>query len=239
MNQRVQVKGVADMVFLLDATGSMASCINAVKDHIASFIASLTSEDPNHQSVIKDWRVKIVGYRDFDYTDAEPITDNPFTSSVEVAREQLASLEAKGGGDEPESLLEGLYRVATMPTTEPGEPRRSDSWRPRREARRFVIAFTDAPYKPTMSEPRGGTVDDVINAMMTSRIILYIYAPEIFKCYEPLQEMDKSEWHPVPVSPGESAVEALARYTSNKENFQKILDSLAKTITESFAVPPL
>jgi hypothetical protein len=239
MSQQIKVKGVADIVFLLDATGSMAPCINAVKENIAVFITSLTSKDANEQSVVKDWRVKVVGYRDFDYNDFPAIVDNPFVNSVGEVRSQLAQLEANGGGDEPESLLEGLHRVATMPETELGEPLKPDAWRHRTEARRFVVVFTDAPYKPKMSEPKGGTLDDVIHAMMTSRIILYVYAPEIFSCYETLGEMDKAEWNPVPVPAGSSPPDALKSFASDKENFQKILDMLAKTITQTAAIPPL
>ncbi len=239
MSGQVKVKGVADIAFLLDATGSMAPCINAVKDNIASFVESLTSKDANDRPAVKDWRVKIVGYRDFEYSDAPPIVDNPFTKSVEEARSHLAALEATGGGDEPESLLEGLYLLAAMDETGLGEPPKPNAWRHRTEARRFVIAFTDAPYKPKMSQPKGGTVDDVINAMMTSRIILYIYAPESFACYRTLQEMDKSEWYPIAVGPGKSPQDALAGFTSDKENFRKILDTLAKTITQTAAIPPL
>jgi hypothetical protein len=217
----------------------MAPCINAVKDNIAAFVTSLTTKDANEQSVVKDWRVKIVGYRDFDYSDAPPIVNNPFTDSVDEARSHLARLEATGGGDEPESLLEGLYRLATMTETGLGESPSPDAWRHRSEARRFVIAFTDAPYKPKMSDPKGGTVDDVIHAMMNSKIILYVYAPETFACFKTLQEMDKSEWYPIPVSGKASPQEALAGFTSDRENFQKILDTLAKTITQTAAVPPL
>ncbi|MFO0954023.1 MAG: vWA domain-containing protein [Isosphaeraceae bacterium] len=239
MSQQIKVKGVADIVFLLDATGSMAPCISAVKENIAAFITSLTTKDANDQSVVKDWRVKIVGYRDFEYTDYPAIVDNPFVTSVEEARSHLAKLEAAGGGDEPESLLEGLYRVATMPETGLNEPLNPDCWRHRSEGRRFVIVFTDATYKARMSEPRGGTVDDVINAMMNSRIILYVYAPEPFECYETLREMDKSEWYPVPVPEGSTPQKALEEFTSSRENFQKILDVLAKTITQTAAIPPL
>jgi von Willebrand factor type A domain len=239
MSQQIKVKGVADIVFLLDATGSMAPCINAIKENIAAFITSLTSKDANQQSVVKDWRVKVVGYRDFDYTDAPAIVDNPFVNSVEELRSHLAQLEATGGGDEAESLLEGLHRVATMPETGLGKPLMPDAWRDRSEARRFVVVFSDAPYKPKMSEPKGGTVDDVINAMMTSQIVLYVYAPETFSCYETLGEMDKAEWNAIPVATGSSAQEALALFTSDKDNFQKILDVLAKTITHTAPIPPL
>jgi hypothetical protein len=35
--QTSKVKGIVDIVFLLDATGSMQPCIDAVKNNIAAF----------------------------------------------------------------------------------------------------------------------------------------------------------------------------------------------------------
>ena len=45
--QQPKVKGVVDIVFLLDITGSMEPCINAVKDNIQAFVATLTAKDAN------------------------------------------------------------------------------------------------------------------------------------------------------------------------------------------------
>ena len=142
MNQQPKVKGVADIVFLLDATGSMAPCIGAVKDNIAGFVRQLTDGTAN--AFIKDWRTKIVGYRDWT-CDREPYVDNPFVNSVAALEAQLAALKDTGGGDEPESLLEALYRLANMPTAGLEEPpRRRVAARPRspplrgRLHRRFI-----------------------------------------------------------------------------------------------------
>src|SRR5205823_10862629 len=69
VSQLPKVKGVADIVFLLDATGSMGPCINAVKQNIKTFAQTFTTPTPNGPAVVKDWRAKVMGYRDLDYTD--------------------------------------------------------------------------------------------------------------------------------------------------------------------------
>jgi hypothetical protein len=59
--QKVKTKGVADIVFLVDITGSMAPCIDALRANIEIFIDSLSK---GNAPPIRDWRGKVVGYRD-------------------------------------------------------------------------------------------------------------------------------------------------------------------------------
>jgi len=231
MNQQPKVKGVADIVFLLDATGSMAPCIGAVKENIAGFVRQLTDGSAN--AFIKDWRTKIVGYRDWT-CDREPYVDNPFVNSVASLEAQLAALNDTGGGDEPESLLEALYRLANMPTAGLGEPPRTDAWRHGRDARRFVVVFTDASYHERMEEPAGGQVNDVIHAMINAKVILYLFAPDM-PCYEPLSELDQSQWYPV--SGAGTPQESLKQFVSDRSHFQEIMEKLARTITMTATVP--
>lgn len=159
--QQQKVKGVVDIVFLLDATGSMASCIDALKDNIHAFVSGLTAPDPNGTTVVQDWRAKVVGYRDYEVDGRHALVDQPFVNSVQAIRGQLDALEADGGGDEPESLLEALYAVATMPATERGAEPLPDHWRYRSSAMRVVVVFTDASYKKKMVAPPGATFDDL------------------------------------------------------------------------------
>jgi hypothetical protein len=117
---RGKTKGVADIVFVVDISGSMAPCIDALRQNIEAFVESLSREDANNASPVKDWRAKVVGYRDFDSADSEGlpwIVDNSFVRDTSELKAQLAALEANGGGDEPESLLDTLYKVATMEAT--------------------------------------------------------------------------------------------------------------------------
>ena len=113
-----KVKGVVDIVFLLDITGSMQPSIDALRDNINGFVKSLAEPDANGGSPVKDWRIKVVGYRDASSDGAQWWEEFPFSTSVNEVKSQMAILEAKGGGDEPESLLDALYNVAKMPSTE-------------------------------------------------------------------------------------------------------------------------
>jgi hypothetical protein len=233
-----QVKGVADIVFLLDASGSMQPCIDALKENIASFVDSLVNPGPNNQLPVKDWRAKVVGYRDVEADGAEWFVDNGFTSDLAELKSQIASISAKGGDDEPESLLDAIFKVASAGATGPQESPAPSKWRPRRSAARVVIAFTDATYKPTMSLPeaKGGTVDDVINICTQERIVLCLFCPED-PCYESLAELDKSEVDII--GPLKEAPQKLKEFTGDKANFKKVLAALAKTVSKSTETPVL
>lgn len=235
MSQNQKTKGVVDIVFLLDATGSMSPCIDALKKNIQTFVTGLTSTSESHNSPVKDWRAKVVGFRDYE-VDIEPYVDHPFVRTPQELQRQLAGLIADGGGDEPESLLDGLYQVANMPATPKGAEPRADSWRHKTSAARVVVVFSDASFKEPLANPKGATFDDVANLVMTNRICLSIFAPEI-PCYEKLSEIDKSEWNVV--SGGSTPQESLRLYTADQTNFRETMKQLAKTVSATADVPLL
>ena len=109
-----KVKGIVDIVFLMDATASMSSCIEAVKNNINSFIDSIC-DSTKQDNLVGDWRVKAVGYRDF-LDDTKPLEDNPFVHNADALKAQLAALEPVGGGDEPQSLFDAIIHLAEMDT---------------------------------------------------------------------------------------------------------------------------
>ena len=147
-----KTKGVVDIVFLIDATGSMTSCIDALKRNIEMFIDRLTATDANNTCIVQDWRAKVVGYRDFE-ADDKPFEDNAFVRDAAVLKSQLDALGPAGGGDEPESLLDALFKVTTMGSTGKDAPEDANKWRYRSSAARVVIIFTDASYKDRMVIP--------------------------------------------------------------------------------------
>ena len=57
-------KGVVDIVFLMDATASMTDCIDALKQNVSTFVDSMC-DTTNQENPVRDWRAKVVGYRDF------------------------------------------------------------------------------------------------------------------------------------------------------------------------------
>jgi hypothetical protein len=235
--QTTKSKGVVDIVFLIDATGSMQPCIDALKNNISVFIDSLVTKGPNNENPVKHWRAKAVGYRDF-RCDKVPFLDSPFVEDATQLKAQLTALQAMGGGDEPESLLDALHKIATMEQTSKGsatfDPQK---WRYRSEAARVVVAFTDASYHETMEQPHGGTVTDVINALHGNRIILNLFAPEM-ECYNKLSEADKSDYQAIPCS-GKTPQVALQEFTADQANFRKTMEALAKSVSQSAETPAL
>jgi hypothetical protein len=234
---RAKTKGVADIVFVVDISGSMAPCIDALRQNIEAFVDSLSRGDANNAAPVKDWRAKVVGYRDFESAESEGlpwIVDNSFVRETAELKAQLAALDANGGGDEPESLLDTLYKVATMEATPKGaQTVEATKWRYRSDAARVVVVFTDASFKESMGIPeaKGGSLQDVANVVMANRIILSVFAPN-FEGYDRLSQIDKSEWEVVEFE-GLSPQEALQKFTADPVNFRNTLKQLAASVSRS------
>lgn len=243
MPDEKKVKGVVDLVFLLDATGSMQSCIDGLKENIKSFFQALTTRDAANQVPVKEWRAKVVGFRDYDDNPLNWLEDNPFTNDVSTLYAQLDALDATGGGDMPESMLDALFTVVGQGESDAGENLSPWKWRFRREAVRSVIAFTDAPFKPIIRAPqgRGGNVDDVINLIMQKRVLLTVITPfqfldahdisREFDCMNTLAEADKAEYIPLKTANGETL--SLASFAKDREVITRLLTKLAKTLSKS------
>jgi hypothetical protein len=234
---RAKTKGVADIVFLVDVSGSMQPILDALVRNIEVFVDSLSKGDANNAAPVRDWRGKVVGYRDIETADhdgAPWIEDHPFVRDAVALKAQLATLRARGGGDEPESLLDALYTVATMEASPKGaQGEEPTKWRYRSEAARVVVVFTDASFKETLQIPqaKGGSLQDVANVVMANRIILSLFAPN-FEGYDRLSQIDKSEWEVVEYE-GLSAQEALQKYTADAANFRTTLKQLAASVSKS------
>ena len=191
-----KIKGVVDIVVLLDVTGSMQKCIDAVKASVATFIGSLSATDANNEAPIKDWRMKIVGYRDHQVSESNWFVDNPFVRDVTAVQTQLsaANMQASGGGDEPKSLLDALFRIANMGESGAQDGDEPGNWRTRGSSARAVIFFTDGTFKTPMTIPEatGANVWDVINALTGNKIILCGFCPE-WSGYEELGSLDRAQ----------------------------------------------
>jgi len=235
MSEGKKTKGVVDVVFLMDATGSMEPCIDALKDNVSTFVDSMCEKSQDNP--VRDWRAKVVAYRDFLDDASDALEDNPFVNDASAVRSQLNSLEARGGGDLPESLLDAIYHVANMGQTDKGSQEIDpNKWRYRNNAARCVIIFTDAEFHPTTKD--GGTMDDINLACTANRLLLFIFAPEM-DCYDDLASIDKSEYEPIAINSGEEAADALARFTKEPDAFKRAMEQLGKSVSASAAVPEL
>jgi Mg-chelatase subunit ChlD len=96
-----------DLVFLLDATGSMGDEIARIKETVGS-IAARIEQLPGSGAP----RLGLVAFRD--QGDDYVTRKWDFTSDVEQFSANLANVEAAGGGDTPEAVNEGLQAVLNM-----------------------------------------------------------------------------------------------------------------------------
>ena len=133
-SEPLKIKGVADIVFCFDCTGSMTEIINSVKANVEKLIEGFATYD---ESVTLDWRARVMGYRDFEEDKEYLINDRPFVTTAEELRDQINGMEAKEytGGDEPESTLDAIWYAA----------KKSD-WR--ENCHKIVVVFTDDAPKP-------------------------------------------------------------------------------------------
>ncbi|MBI5409175.1 MAG: VWA domain-containing protein [Nitrospirae bacterium] len=213
-----KIKGVMDIVFCIDATGSMQPCIDAIKSNLATFVSNLTVETGRKQ-IVPDWRARIIYFRDLNADKDALKADYPFVSSEGELRKQIDDIAAEGGGDAPESILDALYVALSK-----------SEWRD--NALHAVIAFTDAPpietLHATMVEPgQDKSIATVINAYVSDKFsVLRVFCPE-HPVYEELKDIPRSTFEYVDKSAGD-VYEGLKNL-----KFDEIFQVLAKTLSLS------
>jgi Mg-chelatase subunit ChlD len=142
----------ADVLFVLDLTGSMQFAIDGIKKGIQGFVEAAQKEK-------LDARIGLVGFRDIVDDKERPFVlqfgGGTFTQDCRAFQEKLGPLRARGGGDEPESSLQALALAARQP------------FRPR--AARVLVLITDAPPKVHPGE-RPSTVAETVDELTRREI---------------------------------------------------------------------
>lgn len=145
--------GKADVVFVIDTTGSMWDEIQNVRNNIDSFVSKLEENKV-------DIRLGLVEYRDI-YADGIGSTKSyDWYTSVDSFKNELASLGVGGGGDTPESVVDALYCARNM--------------KYRSGVRKYIILLTDADYKNGTSVDAGATLEDEIQKLCTEEIVVSV-----------------------------------------------------------------
>ncbi|NQT61818.1 MAG: VWA domain-containing protein [Candidatus Marinimicrobia bacterium] len=132
----------ADVVFVLDVTGSMGDEIDGVKNNLGAFAQSLDSQGV-------DYRLAMVTFTD----EVENVYD--FTSDVDLFQTYIDAQYAHGGGDWKENSLDAIY-IATQLQF-------------RDQASREFIWITDAGYHVNTG-PTSLTVEDVVDALLLNGV---------------------------------------------------------------------
>jgi len=137
--------GSADIVFVVDTTGSMGGAIDSAKAAARDLVRSVSARTTSA-------RFALVDYRDFPERTGDP-GDYPaklrqdFTSDPNAIDAAVQELEVAGGGDTPETMFSALKMAYDL------------NWRP--GVKKMTVVLADAP--PLSPEPISGlTKDDII-----------------------------------------------------------------------------
>ena len=99
----------ADIVFIVDFTGSMSPYMDAVKRELVSIINTL-----KQSTGVGKIRVAFIGYRDFGDTDRIVQVDFKEQSLMSLVLDTIRGQSASGGGDAPEDLLSAMVAARTL-----------------------------------------------------------------------------------------------------------------------------
>jgi uncharacterized protein YegL len=133
-----------EVVFVLDTTGSMAALIDGAKQKIWAIADELASAKPT-----PELRIGLIAYRD--RGDAYVTRRFPLSDDIDTVYQQLYSLHADGGGDEPESVNQAL-REAVHDTTWSQDARTYRAVFLVGDARPHLDYQDDVPYSETVRE---------------------------------------------------------------------------------------
>lgn len=180
----------ADVVFLIDSTGSMGAHIDNVKEQALLLLDDLKKK-------FNDIRVAVVDYKDDPRpgSGGEPSdyilkVQQPFSSDMTAARSGINALSARGGDDWPESLYSAVFEVskgtANDGTTAMGAWRTGD-------VSRSIIVMGDAPgHKNGASGgenwPEGKSLSDCVSLLQNPATGVRVHAVHVGSHSEALSD---------------------------------------------------
>jgi len=219
-----KVRGKADIVFIIDVTGSMGPALEGLKENLNKFVDELEGTVTKDQQKV-DWRARVIGFRDVVADGANWWVESEFVSDADALKNQINALKPSGGGDAPENALDALLLAAKK--TDWGEKRHH-----------FILFFTDAPTKekidPSNLEPgEPDNVEYVRQILYNKRIKLFMVCPEDNKgIYKELERTPKTK----SIYVGKEGEERIYEGLKN-QNWNELLESIAKTISDTSGTP--
>lgn len=218
----MSTRGTADVVFVIDASGSMEPCINALKANIALFASSV--HGPNAGSF--DLRLEFVALKvDSNagiYSALASRTGNAIDAIYSAASQRHAGLLWSG----PEEFRSGLDRIrvgADEDNLMALDMALDLPWRQASGCHRVVVLLTDEPPETgAMPQARRARVADLISKINDLRVKLFIVAPYSETLAE-LQAADGADYLQIQdadVGKGLASVD-----------FRKVMGAIAKSIS--------
>jgi hypothetical protein len=151
---RDSAKARADLVFVIDTTGSMNDKIDGLIESCETFVDKLARKRI-------DWVAAVVGFGDLT-VEGDRIVATPFSSSADRVKALLRGLPRySGGGNEGESSLEALQAALDQPGF-------------RRDAVKVVVLITDEPALQRRLRPT-----TVTGKLRDAGAIAFVMSPKI------------------------------------------------------------
>ena len=158
------VPAQADIVFIVDTTGSMSSAIRNVASNINAFVTELST----NYNVLCNFA--FVDFRDITCGEKTKVvkssTGSNWFTDVDEFKDMVSSVSVGGGGDTPETPFDGFGMADTLDY--------------RIGASRFYIMITDAPYK--VDNNYGiSNIDDLTEGLLDSGTIASVISHMSYK----------------------------------------------------------
>jgi 2-hydroxychromene-2-carboxylate isomerase len=221
----MSTKGVADVVFCIDASASMQPCIEGVRTHVSDFVTALTAA---RQGVEWDLRLDFVAHHASEGTNngavfaASSVGTDPgglwnalygqspgrlFTKALPEFRDALQKVEVAGN----EAPLIALDFALDFP------------WRDAKTCHRVVIMLTDEAAESGVAvELQSAAITQLQEKIQDLRVMLFLVGPDS-QIFNRLAEVNRSEYE---VVPGNG--DGLARV-----DFGKVLAYIGKSVSVS------
>lgn len=155
-----KIKAQVDIVFVIDTTGSMGSYITNVKNNITAFVNEIEAAGISPSFALVDYRDITCDGQYSTNIKKNNDGDNWF-KNAEDFKSAIAKLTVNGGGDGPETAIDGLEMARRLNL--------------RTSSQKFFVLVTDANYKiannygiESMSEMIELLVNDKINVSVVS-----------------------------------------------------------------------
>ena len=206
-----------DIVFIIDATGSMSDEINNVKNNIASFSENLIDSG-------LDIRFCIIDYRDITLSDPDEQTHvyttagSHWMTSIDSVVDTLGSIDASGGGDTPETVVDPLGYVAD-----------NNLMKWRSDAYRFAFVLTDANHKANNNYGYS-SLEEVTDKLAEMEVVTSVICNSYYDDYDYLYETTGGIWANIYSSYFDDEMLALS---------DSIIESVTREMTLNLSEPRL
>ena len=151
---RDSTKARADLVFVIDTTGSMNDKIDGLIESCQTFVDRLATRQI-------DWAAAVVGFGDLT-VEGDRIVATPFSSNTDRVKALLRGLPRySGGGNEGESSLEALQAALSQPGYRPG-------------AMKVLVLITDEPALQRTLRP-----STITGALREAGAMTFVLSPKV------------------------------------------------------------